>query len=713
MNQPRNHYLKNVLRPLVVAISTVSMHSYADNGLWDMSLEELGKIRVTTLASGTATPLDKAAAIATVITAEDIEAMGANDIDEVLETVPGLHVGRIPFSSPKYNIRGITSTHTPQTLVMINGIPISSLYIGNPSLVWGGMPVKAISKIEVIRGPGSALYGADAFAGVINIVTKGSNDIQHNDTGVQAGSFNSLRSWVNYGTRQYNTDIGLSLEYSQTDGFDSIITADAQTLLDSLTGSHASLAPSKTNMGRNTLDARLQLEGNNWTSHLGYQRRYNLEMGAGIAQAIDPNAKFSSDRINADFSYQLPNFFEKLKINTRASYYYADQQAMVNNLLYPAGSNTVYPVSMFPNLFPNGVVGNPEYREEQARFNIDGEFNGFNNHIIRAGVGFFWGDIYEVTEQKNFLPSLLPRPNGIEEVADTPEVFLPEKGRTSYSIYAQDEWLFDPQWALTTGIRYDEYSDFGNTINPRLALVWANNNKMSTKLLYGRAFRAPSISELFATSNPVTLGNPDLSPESIDTYELAFSHQMSSDFSYSSNIFFYEINDFIAFEFNPVTLAKQAQNIGHIQGQGFEHEMTYTPNDSFKLTGNYSYQKTKDKTNGGTVGETPNQELYLRAEWEFKPQYSLNSQVNWVGEQKRSANDDRNPTHSYTTVDINLQAKQVFKNVDMALIIKNAFDEDVHEASQPPLKPLFQKAFVPNDYPMAGRSVFAQMSYKF
>ena len=696
------------------AISLLSTHhSYADNSLWDMSLEELGKIRLTTLASGTATPLDKAAAIATVITAEDIEAMGANDIDEVLETVPGLHVGRIPFSSPKYNIRGITSTHTPQTLVMINGVPISSLYIGNPSLVWGGMPVKAINKIEVIRGPGSALYGADAFAGVINIVTKGGNDIQHNDSGVQAGSFNSLRSWVNYGTRQYNTDIGLSLEYSQTDGFDTIIKADAQTLLDSLTGSHASLAPNKTNMGRNTLDARLQLEGHHWTSHIGYQRRYNLEMGAGIAQAIDPNAKFSSDRINADFNYQLPDLVDNLKVNTRLSYYYADQQAMVDNLLYPAGSNTIYSVSTNPNLFPNGVVGNPEYREEQARFNIDGEFSGFKNHIIRAGVGFFWGDIYEVTEQKNFLPNLLPRPNGIEEVADTPEVFLPEKGRTNYSIYTQDEWLFDPQWALTTGVRYDEYSDFGNTINPRLALVWANNNKMSTKLLYGRAFRAPSISELFATSNPVTLGNPDLKPESIDTYELAFSHQLSSEFNYSSNIFFYEITDFIAFEFNPVTLAKQAQNIGHIQGQGFEHEMTYTPDDTLKLTANYSYQKTKDKTNGGTVGETPNHEFYLRAEWEFKPKYSLNSQVNWTGEQKRSTNDDRDPVHSYTTFDVNLQAKQVFKNIDMALIIKNAFDADVREASQPPLKPLFQKAFVPDDYPMAGRSIFAQMAYKF
>lgn len=77
---------KNSIKPLVLAIAfSSSPHSYAENALWDMSLEELGKIRVTSLASGTATPLDKAAAVATVITAEDIEAMGANDIDEVLE----------------------------------------------------------------------------------------------------------------------------------------------------------------------------------------------------------------------------------------------------------------------------------------------------------------------------------------------------------------------------------------------------------------------------------------------------------------------------------------------------------------------------------------------------------------------------------------------------------------------------------------------------
>ncbi len=707
--------------PLFIIVLSTSTITHASDGLWDMSLEELGKIRVSTLASGTATPLDKAVAITTVITAEDIAAMGARDIDEVLETVPGLHVGRLPFTPPKYTIRGITSTHTPQTLMMINGIPISSLYIGHPSLAWGGFPIQAISKIEVIRGPGSALYGADAFAGVINIVTKSYNDIPENRAGIQYGSFNTANAWVNYGTRQYNTDVGLSLEYNTTDGFKGIVTEDAQTLLDSLTGSQASLAPHKMNMVRDLFEARLQLDGQNWNYHLGYQNRRYGE-GAGIAQAVDMQGRYISDRVNTDLTYTWQQLPKNFKLNTRISYYYHSQQAVKDNLLYPAGSNSVYPVNVFPNLFPNGVIGNPEYREEQARFNLDGEFNGFNNHIVRVGAGFFWGDIYEVTEQKNFGTSfapdgtplpLFPRPNGREEVADTPEIFLPEKGRTNYSIYAQDEWLFDPQWVLTTGVRYDNYSDFGDTINPRLALVWASSQDTTAKLLYGRAFRAPSISELFATSNPVTLGNANLTPETIDTYELAFNHKLSPKLSYSSNIFYYQIDDFIVFEFNPVTFAKQAQNTGQVEGHGFEHEMTYYATDELKLIGHYAYQTSKDKVYGGTLGEAPNHDLYLRTEYNMSDKYRFVSQINYIGEQKRIYNDERPAVASYTTVDFTVIAKNIIKDVNAKLMLKNAFNADVREASQPALKPFYQKTFIPNDYPQAGRSVYAELSYKF
>jgi len=130
------------------------------------------------IATGISQPIAKAPAVASVITALDIKRLGATDIDQVLETVPGLHIARSTIYNPLYNFRGIHSDFNPQVLMLINGVPLSNLFHGDRNLVWGGMPVESISRIEVIRGPGSALYGADAFAGVINIVTKGYGELE-------------------------------------------------------------------------------------------------------------------------------------------------------------------------------------------------------------------------------------------------------------------------------------------------------------------------------------------------------------------------------------------------------------------------------------------------------------------------------------------------------------------------------------------------------
>ena len=363
----------NLTTPFILASLLQANIALAENdSLWDMSLEELGQIRVTTLASGTATPLDKAAAVATVITEDDIIAMGARDIEEVLETVPGMHISRNPIDyTPKYNIRGITSAYGAQTLILINGIPISSLYLGTPSLVWAGMPIKAIKQIEVIRGPGSALYGADAFAGVINITTKSANDIPKGEAGFSSGSFNTKSAWLSYGNRNTPIDIGFTLEYTETDGFKEPINADSQTFFDSITGTTASLAPGETNMGKQMIDMRLELSQKDWVFHLGYQGRDKVEAGAGIAEALSPSSEFSSDRVNVDFSYNFNNLVENLNIKTTTSYYYNDQQTEKDNILFPAGTNAFYPLGTPPSepAFPNGVIGNPEFREEQARFN--------------------------------------------------------------------------------------------------------------------------------------------------------------------------------------------------------------------------------------------------------------------------------------------------------------------------------------------------------
>ncbi|MDO8414656.1 MAG: TonB-dependent receptor [Agitococcus sp.] len=670
----------------------------ASGDLWDMSLDDLGKIRVTSIASGTQTPLDKAAAIATVITADDIAAMGATDLDQVLETVPGLHVGRSDQDyTPKYIIRGITSTFNPQTLMLINGIPVTGLVFGNRGNVWAGMPIKSIARVEVIRGPGSALYGADAFSGVINIITKKYDDLRGTQTGVRAGSFGTQAAWLTHGSSYQGINVGFSLEAETTDGWKKIVEQDRQTLLDGAFNTHASLAPGSVNTMKDMVDARLDIAYKNSQLRLGYQGRSNIGSSVGYAEALDPSSRAASQRYNLDYTYSLKDLAPSLDVDSRVSYYSNTQEIKKSLVLFPAGA--------FGGAYPDGFIGNPGYKEENARVDFNVLYSGINNHLIRSGTGFYWDDVFEVTESKNFNPNFSPRANGLEYINDTAEIWLPEKQRTSYYLFAQDEWKLARNWLATTGVRYDHFSDFGNTTNPRLALVWATTDKVTTKLLYGKAFRAPSFSELFATSNPLTLGNPNLKPETIDTYELALSHQLSSRLLYTANIYRYNIKDFITFV--PQIGGAKAQNIGELQGQGFELEADYSPVYNLRFLVNYAYQQSTDQKTDADVGDAPNQQIYARSEWTIASDWHFDSQVTWVGKQKRVLGDTRPANDAYTTIDVTLRKQNAWRGLDVALSVRNLLDADVTEPSPGPV------VYLPKDFPMAGRSVYGELTYTF
>lgn len=684
--QPNTRKRKQLLS---LALSSIIFSQGAiaeDDSMWDMSLEDLGSVRITTLATGTATPLDKAAAVATVITEDDILAMGATDINEVLETVPGLHVGRSDQGfTPKFNIRGITSANNAQTLVLINGVPITTLFTGNRSQVWGGMPVKAIKRIEVIRGPGSALYGADAFSGVINIVTKSRKDINGTNAGVRVGSFDTKASWIEHGGTYNDFDLALSLEYQSTDGWDEIATA----------------AGGPVNTSVKSTEMRFDISKGNWSLRAGYQGRRDLGLGIGLLPVLDSEGNYHSDRINLDSSYNFKNLAENFDLETRVSYYYNTQEIGTNPTLLPAGALPA---------FPDGVIGTPGMKEQQARIDLSALYTDIKNHRLRVGLGGFWGDIFETTEKKNFNIdiSLSPAPpfaakGSLVDVSDTNEVFLPEEHRTNYYFFLQDEWQLADNWALTSGIRYDHYSDFGDTTNPRLALVWATTDSITTKLLYGRAFRAPSIAELFATGNPVATGNPDLDPETIDTYELAFSHQVNRDFRYSANIYYYDIEDYIFFI--PGGPGQVAQNRGNRKGKGGEFEFDYSISTKLTLAGNYAFQKATDNKTNTAVGEAPNHQAFLRTEWKANEKWVFSPQVNWVGKQRRVNGDTRAPVDHYTTVDLTMRQKQVTQNLDISLSIRNLFDRDVFEASAVDR--------IASDFPMAGRSIYGELAYSF
>lgn len=671
------------------------------------------------LATGTKKQISKAPAVATVITADDIEKLGATDIDDVLETVPGLHVSKAGGGLlPKYQLRGIDSEFNPHLLILINGIPITNLYLGNRGQAWGGMPVKNISRIEIIRGPGSAVFGADAFSGVVNIITKTIDDINGTEIGGRVGSFNTSDVWALHGKKYGKFDVSFAFEYHKTDGYDEIVDVDAQTLVDQQMSEFfippASLAPGQVNVRRDNIDARVDIGHDNWRYRFGFQSRRNGGTGAGGAQALDPEGQANSNKFNADITYSNNEAFQHWDISSQLSYIHVSNKTDL--VISPPGAATPF------GAFPEGVIGNPYKWERHTRLGISGIYSGFDSHALRLGAGYIKDDIYKVQETKNFMiadgatppiPVGTPLPLGslLDVTNDPNSVFMLPKDREDYYLFLQDEIKLMPDLELTAGVRYDDYSDFGTTANPRAALVWANAYNMTTKFLYGRAFRAPSMAELYSINNPVFIGNPNLDPETIDTYEIAVDYETIAGTLLKANLFSYKMKDIIRFVLDnpalPATSSTTAQNAGEQTGYGLELEGIWSLPKGITLIGNYAYQKSTDEIVNADSPNAPQRQLYLRVEKSLPMDIDIIAQVNRVMGRKRDASDPRNAdVDDYTRTDLTLRRSNASSPWEYAFTVHNVFDEDIREPSPAP-------GLIPNDLPMPGINYYLEASYNF
>ena len=677
---------------LLTVIWAASAHAAPQSEEEELALA-YGDKSFVSIASGTRQPIARAPSVASVITAEDIDAIGATDLDEVLETVPGLHVSRSALGyNPIYTIRGISTQYNPQVLMLVNGIPITGVFVGDRSIIWGGMPVENIVRIEVIRGPGSALYGADAFSGVINIITRNAADLDGTQLGLRAGSFNSRDAWVQHGGTWGGFDVAAYLRAGASDGQRRIIDADAMTVFGT-----PSLAPGPVNLGRDAIDGRIDLARDKWRLRASYQQRDNVQSGAGIASALDTKGSNFGERISTDLTYQDTNFAPDLDVTAQASYLHITEQSDLT--LYPPG---------FPG-FSDGVIGNPYKWERHLRFNLSAAYTGLQSHKLRFGAGTQDDDLYRTRETKNF--TLVPIPGGffpaplgaVVDVTDTAPFLRPHSRRVNH-IYVQDEWAFTRDWYLTAGVRHDQYSDFGGTTNPRLALVWETAYNLTSKLLYGRAFRPPSFAELYNINNPVALGNPNLKPEEIESVELAFAWQPASAVQTNLNLFRYRMKDILRFVQNPDN-SFTAQNAGRQNGQGMEIELVWEAGQNLRLSGNYAQQRSIDETTNQDAGNAPRHHIYARADWRFMPDWALNTQLNYVAGRKREPSDTRPAIADYRTVDLTLRNQKRSGDWDFAFTVRNLFDADAREPSPAP-------GLIPNDLPLAPREWRFELHYK-
>jgi len=497
-------------------------------------------------------------------------------------------------------------------------------------------------------------------------------------------------------------DVAAYLRVGHTDGFKKTVEADTQTAIDRALSPHnvspASLAPGPVNTGYDAVDGSLDLSYQKWRLRAGYKLRDDAQTGVGIAAALDPVGRAKSERVNADLSWSGVELSKDWDLSLTAGYLYYTQQFPEFLNLFPPGS--------FGGSFPDGMIGAPNTWEQQFRLSAVSTYTGFTGHNLRLGVGHDDLDLYRTQEFKNFTFDNLgnPTPTPGAQVIEFPvdESFMTPHRRTVDYLYAQDEWRVAKDWTLTGGLRHDHYSDFGGTTNPRAALVWDASLDWTAKLVYGRAFRAPAFAELYSINNPVVRGNPNLKPETINTWETAFAWQARPDTDVNLSLFRYRMNDIIR-------VSDQVwNNTGAQHGHGFELESTWKASRTLSLQGHYAWQRSIDESSNQDAGYAPHRHLFGRLDWGMTSGLLLGAQVNHVAGRKRVAGDTRPEIGDYTTVDLSLRTNNGRKGWEFVGSIRNLFNADAREPA-----PATPSISLPNDLPLPGRSLYLQSIYRF
>lgn len=676
----------------------------------DMALA-YGDQGTVSVATGSQVSLRRAPSVAAVVTGEDIAAMGATDLTQVLESVPGIHINYSTYGAPVINMRGIggAGPTSPQVLVLMDGVPLVDAYRGDPGILLSHIPLENVARIEIIRGPGSALYGADALAGVINIITRGSGEPAGGQAGARFGTDQTFASWGRYSGRAGPVALSAFAEAAGSDGAGQKIEADQASYLDRVFHNHSSLAPGLTDTNYQSRSAALEAGYGDFHWRGSFYELPSQGSVAGITGALDPAGSADLQRTATDLSWANAQVLPDLGLGLQASYvYFSDREHLQ---LFPPGAK------FGPYSFPSGVIGEPERYQWQFRVAANGTYGGLSGHTLHFGAGYDDVNLFHEETHKNyflnaagtFVPSGtyfgIPGTPVIDFSNIQPHIRTADR-RDSFG-YVQDEWSIAPDWALTAGVRYDSYSDFGGTTNPRVALVWDVSLDVTAKLLYGTAFRAPSFNEEYGV-NPVANGNPDLRPETIRTSEAAISWQAARSLSVDLNVFHYDYDRIIVALANPSPAPGATyRNTGGEAGNGFETQLVWDVANNLRLIGDYSYQYAKLNANSSDPSYDPRHHLFGRVDWRFVSGWQSSVQMNYVADRHRSFGDARTEASDYATVDLSVHGSVGVPGVEIAGTVRNLFNAP---ATSPSLAP---GTALPNDIPTDPRLVLVQTSVRF
>ena len=539
--------------------------------------------------------LDTAASVS-VITDKDLNKMHINNLDEAFVKIPGVYVGRlsgIGSTTSQTVMRGVNAANS--VAVLVDGVQVNDSY--NGSVTWSAIPVDMVKRVEVLRGPASVLYGGNALAGVINIITK---DVDKTSVNLKLsyGSNNTQNhSLYVAGKASDKLDFNVNYEKKRTDGYvtDPVLSSKAVFGAETTT----------TNTG-----AKRWIIGNK-----GKRQWDENTVGVGFKYHFDESKSLALDftKNEYEYSYSAPTSYFGDDIIKKAGTYFStpgEKASNKYNMTYNDSENGWKAVVGYSDQYKQhdtSISKATDSSKPNTRFSFDLQ----KNQTISANNNAVFGLNYRKDEMDATVYKLADKFNSDSKIAVDSMASGTNK---SFSAYVMDEHKFSDRWTATAGLRYDKWSTDGRILlpnkteainydestydnwSPSLSVMYKPEADSSVYLSWGKAFEAPSLYRMYSSSyssNVYNIANPNLKPQKAETFELGYKKDLNNKSAIGVSVYDTKYKGLLYKNSLGVVDGMNAtcyQNAGEAEAKGFELELNHNFDDKWSAFLNYTYQ---------------------------------------------------------------------------------------------------------------------------